>query len=382
MQNKQILSTRPPERELAPARPRPLAPVQRALVFDACHVGVVLRAVLFVETVLGVGALFGASTLLAWLERLALLTGGALPATLVWLIAACSLKTLLQRLGTNGQLAAGVLLGALAGLYACAMLALVGAAGQPPWLASAASGALLAAALVAALVLRARGRTPAATTARLAELQSRIRPHFLFNTLNSAIALVRAEPAKAESLLEDLSDLFRVALIEQGESTTLAEEITLARRYLAIEEVRFGQRLQVQWSLDPRTDNARLPPLLLQPLVENAVKHGVEPSARGGQLRVLTELRGSRVVVRITNTLPSPDSRTHARIHGLSHGHGIALANVRARLALLHDVQGEFSAGVQDGLYQVRITLPAPGAQERAAPSPASTTPPLRRSRP
>ena len=382
MQNKQILSTRPPERELAPARPRPRAPVQRALVFDACHVGVVLRAVLFVETVLGVGALFGASTLLAWLERLALLTGGALPATLVWLIAACSLKTLLQRLGTNGQLAAGVLLGALAGLYACAMLALVGAAGQPPWLASAASGALLAAALVAALVLRARGRTPAATTARLAELQSRIRPHFLFNTLNSAIALVRAEPAKAESLLEDLSDLFRVALIEQGESTTLAEEITLARRYLAIEEVRFGQRLQVQWSLDPRTDNARLPPLLLQPLVENAVKHGVEPSARGGKLRVLTELRGSRVVVRITNTLPSTDTRTDTRTGDLPRGHGIALDNVRARLALLHDVQGAFSAGVQDGLYQVRITLPAPSAPKPAAPVHAPRTATPRRSRP
>ena len=382
MQNKQILSTQPLELETAPARPRPRAPVQRALVFDACHVGVVLRAVLFVEVVLGVGALYGASTPLEWLARVALLTGGALPATLVWLIAACSLKTLLQRLGTNGQFAAGVVLGTLAGLYACAMLSLVGVAEQPPWLASAASGALLSAALVAALVLRARGRTPAATAARLTELQSRIRPHFLFNTLNSAIALVREEPAKAESLLEDLSDLFRHALVEQGEAVTLAEEITLARRYLAIEEVRFGKRLQVQWSLDPRTDNARLPPLLLQPLVENAVKHGVEPSARGGKLRVLTELRGSRVVVRITNTLPSPDSRTHARIHGLSHGHGIALANVRARLALLHDVQGEFSTGVQDGLYQVRITLPAPGAQERAAPSPASTTPPLRRSRP
>jgi len=382
MQNKQILSTRPPERELAPARPRPRAPVQRALVFDACHVGVVLRAVLFVEIVLGVGAMYGASTLLEWLARVSLLTGGALPATLVWLIAACSLKTLLQRLGTNGQFAAGVVLGTLAGLYACAMLSLVGVAEQPPWLASAASGALLSAALVAALVLRARGRTPAATAARLTELQSRIRPHFLFNTLNSAIALVREEPAKAESLLEDLSDLFRHALVEQGEAVTLAEEITLARRYLAIEEVRGAKRLQVQWNLDPRTNNARLPPLLLQPLVENAVKHGVEPSARGGKLRVLTELRGSRVVVRITNTLPSPDSRTHARIHGLSHGHGIALANVRARLALLHDVQGEFSTGVQDGLYQVRITLPAPGAQERAAPSPASTTPPLRRSRP
>ena len=378
MQNKQILSTQPLELETAPARPRPRAPVQRALVFDACHVGVVLRAVLFVEIVLGVGAMYGASTLLEWLARVSLLTGGALPATLVWLIAACSLKTLLQRLRTNGQFAAGVVLGALAGLYACAMLSLVGVAEQPPWLASAASGALLSAALVAALVMRARGRTPAATTARLTELQSRIRPHFLFNTLNSAIALVREEPAKAESLLEDLSDLFRHALVEQGEAVTLAEEITLARRYLAIEEVRFGKRLQVQWSLDPRTDNARLPPLLLQPLVENAVKHGVEPSARGGKLRVLTELRGSRVVVRITNTLPSTDTRTD----DLPRGHGIALDNVRARLALLHDVQGAFSAGVQDGLYQVRITLPAPSAPKPAAPVHAPRTATPRRSRP
>ncbi|MCL5739722.1 MAG: histidine kinase [Betaproteobacteria bacterium] len=371
MQNKQILSTQPLDLETAPAKPRLLGKVQRALVFDACHVGVVLRAVLFVEVVLGVGALYGASTPLEWLARVALLTGGALPATLVWLIAACSLKTLLQRLRTNGQFAAGVVLGALAGLYACAMLTLVGVAEQPPWLASAASGALLSAALVAALVMRARGRTPAATTARLTELQSRIRPHFLFNTLNSAIALVREEPAKAESLLEDLSDLFRHALVEQGEAVTLAEEITLARRYLAIEEVRFGKRLQVQWSLDPRTDNARLPPLLLQPLVENAVKHGVEPSARGGKLRVLTELRGSRVVVRITNTLPSTDTRTG----DLPRGHGIALDNVRARLALLHDVQGAFSAGVQDGLYQVRITLPAPAAPRPAAPAHAPRTP-------
>lgn len=343
-------------------------------MFDACQVGVVLRAVLFVEVVVGVGAMYGASSPSAWLASLALLTGGALPATLVWLITACSLKTVLQRLSTAQQYAAGVLLGAVAGAYACAMLALVGLSASPPWLASAATGALLAAMLVAALVLRARGRTPAATTARLTELQSRIRPHFLFNTLNSAIALVREEPAKAESLLEDLSDLFRVALIEQGESTTLAEEITLARRYLGIEQVRFGNRLQVQWNLDPRTDSARLPPLLLQPLVENAVKHGVEPSARGGKLRVLTELRGNRVVVRITNTLPPKEGKPGRHDEPSTRGHGIALANVRARLALLHDVQGEFTAGVQDGLYQVRITLPAadptpqPTSRQRKAP--------------
>lgn len=374
MQDTQILSTPPLPPESAPHRGsarRGAPPARRALVFDACQVGVVLRAVLFVEVVMGVGAMYGASNPVEWLATLALLTGGALPATLVWLVTACSLKTVLQRLSTVQQYAAGVLLGALAGAYACGMLALVDQAARPPWLASAATGALLAAMLVSALVLRARGRTPAATTARLAELQSRIRPHFLFNTLNSAIALVREEPAKAESLLEDLSDLFRVALIEQGESTTLAEEITLARRYLGIEQVRFGPRLQVQWSLDPRTDSARLPPLLLQPLVENAVKHGVEPSARGGRLRVLTELRGNRVVVRITNTLPPKEGKNgkgggNGSDDAAPRGHGIALANVRARLALLHDVQGEFTAGVQDGLYQVRITLPAPQTPSRA----------------
>ena len=365
MQNTQILSTLSPDSEFGPTRPPDDGKARRALVFDACEVGVVLRAVLFVETVVGVGAMYGADTLVDWLARMSLLTGGALPATLAWLIAACSFKTLLQRLDTRGQYAAGVALGALAGLYACAMLSLAGVVPQPPWLASAASGALMAAALVSALVLRARGRTPAATTARLAELQSRIRPHFLFNTLNSAIALVRDEPAQAESLLEDLSDLFRHALIEQGEAVTLGEEITLARRYLHIEQVRFGERLQVQWQIDPRADGARLPPLLLQPLVENAVKHGVEPSTRGGKLRVLTELRGRRVVVRITNTLPGE----YARGDAATHGHGIALNNVRARLALLHDVQGEFSARVQDGLFQVRIVLPAPPGVKSTPPA-------------
>lgn len=354
MQETQILSTRPPPPdEAAP----PGAVRGRALVFDACHVGVVLRAVLGVETVLGVGAMFGASGPADWLAHLALLTGGALPATLAWLITACSLKRALQRLQAPLQYAAGVLLGALAGLFACAMLLLSGGtAGGPPWLASAASGALLAALLVAGLMLRARARTPAATTARLAELQSRIRPHFLFNTLNSAIALVRDDPARAEALLEDLSDLFRHALVEQGESATLEEEIALARRYLDIEQVRFGERMRVQWVLDARANAARLPPLLLQPLVENAVKHGVEPSGGTAKLRIRTERRGSRVVLTITNTLPSREQAAQAQPP--ARGHGIAQANVRDRLRLLHDVDCDFSARAQGGLYRVRITLP------------------------
>src|SRR5439155_19099048 len=159
---------------------------------------------------------------------------------------------------------------------------------------------------------------PAPSCSRLSELQSRIRPHFLFNTLNSAIALVRAEPAKAETVLEDLAELFRHALADPAESVTLGQEIVLAQRYLAIEQVRFGERLQVQWSLDANASQAKLPPLLLQPLVENAVKHGVEPSASGAQLKISTLRRGSMVVVKVTNSTPAGVGE---------RGHGLALAN-------------------------------------------------------
>ncbi|MEI8171609.1 MAG: histidine kinase [Rhodoferax sp.] len=345
MKDSQILSV---FQESIPESSAPVA--VRVLVFDACHVGVVLRAVLFVEVVVGVGAMFGAVTFMDWLTRLSLLTGGALPATLVWLIAACSLKKVLARLGPAVQQVAGVALGAVAGVYGCTVLSMVGLLEAAPWLASAFSGALLSAVLVAALVWRAKGKTPAATAARLSELQSRIRPHFLFNTLNSAIALVRAEPAKAEALLEDLSDLFRHALTERGDSVSLAEEITLAQRYLAIEQVRFGERIQVEWALDPAASEAKLPPLLLQPLVENAVKHGVEPSAQGAQIKISTQKRGSTVVIKVTNTVPSGQGEP---------GHGVALDNVRDRLGLLHDVQGQFQCGLKDGVYQVRIEVPA-----------------------
>ena len=188
--------------------------------------------------------------------------------------------------------------------------------------------------------------------ARLAELQSRIRPHFLFNTLNTAIALVRAEPAKAERVLEDLSDLFRHALAEQGDSATVGQEIELAQRYLEIEQLRFGERLRVEWALDERVHGARLPPLILQPLVENAVKHGVEPSPGGAELRISTQRRGQRALIKVTNTVPAGQGRA---------GFGIAQANVRDRLRLLHDLEGDFRTALVDGVYQARIEVPLPG---------------------
>ena len=346
MKDSQILSTLT-ERWLPPAPPPP-APV---LVFDACEVGVILRAVLYVEAVLAVALMYGAASLADWLGSVAVLTGAALPATLLWLVIGCALKRPLARLRPAAQLSAGVALGALGGVYAAGTMALTGLVAQPAWLAAACTGALLAAGLVAGLMWRARGRMPAATTARLAELQARIRPHFLFNALNSAMALVREAPAQAEEVLADLADLFRHALADQHGASSVAQEIELARRYLAIEQVRFGERLKVEWALDPRVGAAQLPPLILQPLVENAVIHGVEPSAQGARLRVSTQLRGAMALIKITNTVPAGQGEA---------GHGMALTNVRDRLRLLHDLQGSFRTALVDGVYQARIEIPMP----------------------
>jgi two-component system sensor histidine kinase AlgZ len=197
--------------------------------------------------------------------------------------------------------------------------------------------------------MRAKAKLPADTTARLAELQSRIRPHFLFNTLNTALSLVRRDPARAEGVLEDLAELFRVALTDSGESVSLHEEVELAQRYLAIEQVRFGERLKVSWELDDDAGTARVPPLLLQPLVENAVRHGVEPAPDGGIIRVRTRVKMGRAVVSIANTVPAGPSRP---------GNGIALGNVRERLRLMHDVAAQFETRLDGDLFRVQIVVP------------------------
>ena len=321
-----------------------------AYVFDACQVGVVLRALLLVELVLALGVMFVSDSFIHWAGQWSLLTAGALPALLAWLLVVCVLKRWLARLSGPLQVLAGAALGALAGMYGCGVLVLTGLLESRHWFASASCGALLAAVQVNGWILRFKGRAPADTAARLRSLQSRIRPHFLFNTLNSAIALVRAEPAKAEALLEDLSDLFRHALMEPDEFVTLADEIGLARRYLAIEQVRFGERLQVLWTLDPQADGARLPSLILQPLVENAVRHGVEPSATGAQVHISTQRRGALVRIKVTNSVPAGAG---------TQGAGLALQNVRERLALLHDVQGRFHYGLKDGVFRVLMEVPA-----------------------
>ena len=320
-------------------------------VFDVCHVGVVLRALLLVHAVVAVGVTFVAADLKGWVGLLTTGSALALPAVLLWLLVACALKRPLGALPLAGQWTAAMLLGGLSALGG-ALLAWFPMPDEPlagHWLAAALTGAGLAAVMFQWLHLRAQAAVPAETSARLAELQSRIRPHFLFNTLNTALTLVRLDPARAEGLLEDLAELFRVALGDSGEATTLDDEVELARRYLAIEQIRFGERLKVVWELDAAAGSARVPPLLLQPLVENAVRHGVEPATEGGSIRVRTRVNLGRAVVSIVNTVPAAGSRP---------GNGMALHNVRERLRLMHDVAASFETRHEGGMFRVQIVLP------------------------
>jgi len=321
--------------------------------FDVCHVGVVLRAVLFVHAAVAVGVSFSAASVVGAITLLSIGASMALPAVLLWLVSACLLKRSLATLTLGSQWMLAVALGAFSGFFGWGLQAASGLdvvmGSRLSWLPPTLAGAALATALFYWLTLRARARLPADTTARLAELQSRIRPHFLFNTLNTAITLARLDPARTENLLEDLAELFRVALTDSGESVTLAEEVALAQRYLAIEQVRFGTRLQVSWELDEDAGAARVPPLLLQPLVENAVRHGVEPSAEGGVVRIRTRVKRAHAVVSIVNTVPLQASRP---------GNGMALRNVRERLRLMHDVSAQFEARREREFFRVQIVVP------------------------
>ncbi|MDR7191492.1 sensor histidine kinase [Luteimonas terrae] len=190
--------------------------------------------------------------------------------------------------------------------------------------------------------------------AELAVLRARVQPHFLFNTLNTGIALLHNQPERAERLLLDLSDLFRAAFSGPAVGP-LRAEIALAQQYLAIESLRFAERLDVQWVLpdeDSPLLDTQLPALSLQPLVENAIKHGIEPSLLGGRLEISIEPQGAQVLVRVRNTMPNPPSTS-------SRGHGIGLDAVRARTESFGDGSGRLQAGPDaDGNFVAVLTLP------------------------
>jgi two-component system sensor histidine kinase AlgZ len=318
-----------------------------------CEPGILLRVLLAVQVACAAGAAFDSAGWSAWGLRAAAAAAVSVPGTLAWLLACCVATPLLARLHALARLAAVGAAGGVAAGLACLPLRAIGLGLDPgggiALPAVVGTGVLLGASLYHWLELRLRALLPLATEAGLIELQSRVQPHFLFNTLNTAIALVRVDPERAEEVLEDLADLFRAALGALDGDSTLGEEIRLARMYLAIEGMRFGRRLEVEWDVDEAVAGARVPALLLQPLVENAVRHGVEPNDAGGRVQVRARVRGGRAWVQIVNTVGNPGPA----------GHGIGLASARERLRLLHDFHAEFQAGLVDGgRYRVRLAVP------------------------
>jgi two-component system sensor histidine kinase AlgZ len=222
--------------------------------------------------------------------------------------------------------------------------------------ANAAICALIAAALLRYLFVleQWRERVRAAAKAQVDALQARIRPHFLFNSMNTIASLIRTRPADAERTVEDLADLFRAALGADDVPGTLGEELDLVRRYLDIEHLRLGDRLDLVIEVDDLPRDFALPRLLLQPLIENAIYHGIQACADGGTL----QLRGRRVPggIELTIVNPLPPSAAVRR-------NGVALANVRARIEYHFGTRGELR--VEPGKEHYTVTVHLPEAMAR-----------------
>ncbi len=190
--------------------------------------------------------------------------------------------------------------------------------------------------------------------ARFEILQARIRPHFLFNSMNTIAALIRGKPELAERAIEDLSDLFRASLTDASERVPLSEELSLAKQYAEIETLRLGDRLQLEWYLDGVPVDARLPRLTLQPLIENAIYHGIEPRDRGGSVEVRGSCEAGVVRIEIRNPLP-PESTP------VRHGRQMALDNVRERLRLTWPGRASLEQERTADEFCVRLVFPYEG---------------------
>ncbi|WP_237060230.1 sensor histidine kinase [Microbulbifer sediminum] len=353
----QIRETAPEGKESAPAHFLP----------DLCSVSAVAALVMMGELlalvlVLAVDGLREFS----W-QRL-----GLFSLTTQWVIlpSAALLCRLRPRLaGLSPQWAGGLSFATVLGVLVMVMLAqqwwLAGISGAPLdlW---ALAGNLLLGAICAGVVLRyayvqqqLRNQQRAELGARIEALQSRIRPHFLFNSLNSLASLIAVDPDRAERLVEELSALFRASLAEPR-MVPLAQELALARRYMAIEALRLGDRLQQDWQVEEGLDDVPVPSMLLQPLLENAVLHGVARLRGGGQIRVQVAREGNRLAMRVENPLPPGDPDRQQT------GNGMALENIRQRLAAHYPMGFSFTAGAGPEHYRVVLLLPiGPGPETR-----------------
>jgi len=220
-------------------------------------------------------------------------------------------------------------------------------------------GNLIISMMISALLLRYfyvqyhwKRQVKAEAEARVQALQSRIRPHFLFNSMNIIASLTRSDPELAERTVLDLSDLFRANLSGNQNHTTWQKELKLSQQYLRIEELRLDDRLFIDWKVDSLPDDALLPALTLQPLLENAIYHGIEPLSEGGTVSIKANRAGDRLSLLIENPLQKDTGKQS------QHGNQIAQENVRQRLSLFFQGRGSLSAKSVKDRYHLTLTFP------------------------
>lgn len=333
------------------SRAETASPTPRDVIPDGCNLGVVLRVLLGVNAALLVVALAGAD---APADALAtLLTSAALvePAALLSLILWCLLRRGLPPLPLHVQ---RVLAWLVPVAVTGAMLAVFGRV--TPELQGGRMLMPLAMALIAGIViqhyleLRARAFSPAVAEARFQALQSRIRPHFFFNSLNAVLAVVREDPLRAERMLESVADLFRAVMGDVRKLVPFEQELGLCRQYVEIEQTRLGDRLKIDWQIGAVHPRAKVPQLLLQPVIENAVRYGAEKIE--GECEIVVRIRqlGFNLEFFVSNPI--------AREPIQREGNQIGLTNIRGRLALIYDLEAKLDARVRRDRFELTMTIP------------------------
>lgn len=271
------------------------------------------------------------------------------PIALGSLMLLCAARRWLEALNFRAAWGVMMVLPLLAAQFFAALFAPMAGWGPAPWrlLLWTAIAAVL---LLAWLDLRWRAQSPALTEARLMALTARIRPHFLFNSLNAVLGVMRSEPRRAEAALEELAELFRALMRDNRELVPLSDEIALARQYLGLEKLRLGERLRVRWDVESCPPDALVPPLMLQPLLENAVYHGIEPMQEAGEITIRVAHQDGRVVFELGNPF--------VREYDHHAGNRMALGNIRERLMLFFDLEAQLEMTEREQRYVVRISFP------------------------
>ena len=322
----------------------------RGALPDFRSIGILLRILLIVNGVALLAALLQVQSVREWPRQFTANAALVEPLLILSLLVLAALAGLLQRLPYRAGVAAVIAIeAALTAVlhYLSHWLLIVDPESLLRWVIVV---VLVTFMLLAYFELRGRALSPALSEARLQALQARIRPHFLFNSINAVLSLVRQEPRRAEAALEDMAGLFRALMADNRELAPLADEIELCRQYLDLEQLRLGERLQIEWHIDKMPRDALVPPLALQPLLENAVYHGIEPSETPGVVSINIYAVRDRLHVVLRNPY---------RASGGHHaGNKMAVGNIRERLQLHFDVAAEMTTRVGDNLYEVRMSMP------------------------